>query len=316
MKDILGTHFEIVKTDILNYLSTNNDYFTDMRILKALKIQSIDDSDNQLSHRQRKALRQQILESEERYDLKWLSVLLIDLIGEDYQEIAYTFRKINYDKLSSEIVDKLDLLRRVTRLVYLYDDRIVDALEHLIQHPSSDSIATSEILWEQYHFYDLDEKDYDLLIEMATIIIKKLPTDYTTYFFLGYILVEQGDNFPKALEAYSKALELCQSNPTLYEQLSWLYMRISDCLFNLKRHQEVIESTNQALLYYNKYNLGHESEMEFLHFIFKTRCRAYYLLGLYHKSLDDAIKALEYCPQENREAMLGLKEKIEKQAYK
>ena len=220
MINILDDHFETVKSDILDYLSKNSSHFTDRRIIKALKIYSIDDSDESPRYRQIKALRPQILESEERYDLKWLSALLLDLISENFQEVADTLHKLQYNILPDEIVDKLDLLRRVARLVYLYDgDKILDALEHLMQHPASDSISTAEILWEQYHYYDSEEVDYDLLIAMANIIIKKLSTEYSTYFFLGYIFVEQ-ELFPQALNSYIKALEICQSDPALYEQIS------------------------------------------------------------------------------------------------
>jgi tetratricopeptide (TPR) repeat protein len=315
MKDILGEHFETVKSDIFNYLLSNSSLFSDRRILKALKIYSIDDSDEQSKYRQRKALRKQILESVEWYDLKWLSILLIDLIGENFEDVAYTLKKINYDKLSNEIVDKLDLVRRVSRLIYLYDDdKIVDALENLLEYPTPNQISTNSILWEFYHM-DSEDTDYDALIVIVNTLLKYRPTEYTTYFFLGYIFVEQ-ELYPQALNSYIKALEICQSDPTLYEQISWLYMRIADCLFNLKRYQEVIENTDHALQYYNKYNTGNENEMEYYHFIFKLRCRSYFALKQYQLSLEDANLALEYCQPENREAMLGLKETIAKQANK
>lgn len=309
MKDILGAHFEEVKTNILNYLSRNKEQFSDIRIVKSIKLHVIDDSDESSRYRQNMALRQQILESVERYDLKWLSLLLIDLIGEDYQEVAYTLHKINYDNLPNEIVDKLDLLRRVSRLVYLYDgDKIVDALEQLLEYPQPNNISTNSILWEFYHM-DSEDTDYDALIEIATKIFSYRPTEYTTQFFLGYIYVQQ-ENFPQALDAYNQALELCQADSNLYEQLSWLYMRISDCFFNIKMHKEVIVNTDHALQYYGKYNVGNENE--FKHFVYKLRCRSYFSLKEYQLSLENANKALEYCQPENVEAMLGLRETIEK----
>lgn len=311
MKDILGAHYEDVKSYILDYLSINNDHFTDIRVLKSIKLHIIDDSDEQSRFRQKKALRQQILESEERYDLKWMSILLIDLIGEDYQEVAYTLHKLQYDKLPVEIVDKLDLLRRVVRLVYLYDgDKILDALEHLLEYPTLNQISTNSILWEFYHM-DSEDTDYDALIEIGNTIIKYRPNEYTTYFFLGYIFVEQ-EFFPQALNSYSKALEMCQNNQTLYEQLSWLYMRTSDCNFNLKQHSEVIVNTDHALQYYGKYNVGNENDAEFYHFTYKLRCKSYFLQKSYQLSLENANKALDYCEPENMNAMLGLKATIEK----
>jgi tetratricopeptide (TPR) repeat protein len=312
MKDILGAHYEDVKSYILDYLSTNTKLFIDRRVLKSIKLHIIDDSDEQCRYRQKKALRQQILESEERYDLKWMSILLIDLIGEDFENVAYTLKKINYDRLPNEIVDKFDLLRRVSRFVYLYHgDNIIDALENLMQHPASNSISTAEILWLQYHYYDSEERDYELLVNMANQIIKYHSNEYSSFFFLGWIFVEQ-EFFKQALDSYSKALEICKNNQSLYEQINWLYMRVADCLFNLKRHKEVIENTDHALQYYGKYNVGNVSELEFFHFIFKTRCKSFYILKDYKLALDNANSALEYCEPENREAMLSLKETIEK----
>lgn len=316
MKDILGNHFETVKSDIFEYLSSNSSLFSDRRILKALKIYSIDYSDEQSKYKQRKALRQQILESVECYDLKWLSILQIDLLGEDFEDVAYTLHKINYDKLSEEIVEKLDLLRRVARLVYLYDDdKIVDALENLMEYPTPNSISTAEILWTQYHYYDSEEKDYELLINMAKIILKHRKTEYNIFFFLGFIYVEIND-FTKALESYGKSLAICKNDTALSEEISWLYMRKADCLFNLKRYQEVIENTDHALQYYNKYNVGRENQLELMHLIYKLRCKSYFLHKSYQLALKDANKALEYCEQENMDAMLGLKETIAKQANK
>lgn len=311
MKHILADNYEIVQSDILNYLSTNSKHFIDRRVLKSIKLLIIDDSDEQSRYRQNKALRQQILESEERYDLKWMSVLLLDLINEDFQEVAYTLHKLQYDKLPNEILDKLDLLRRVARLVYLYDgDKILDALENLLEYPQPNDISTNSILWEFYHM-DSEDADYDALIEMATKIYSYRPNEYTTYFFLGYIFVEQ-ELFPQALNSYSKALDICQSESTLYEQLSFLYMRVSDCLFNLKRHKEVIESTDQSLKFYEEYNTGSENGRNYFHFIFKIRCRSFFQLKQYQNSLDDAIKAVEFCEPENMDAMIELKETIEK----
>jgi tetratricopeptide (TPR) repeat protein len=173
------------------------------------------------------------------------------------------------------------------------------------------AIDSSLILWEFYHFNnDTDDRDYDLLIDMANTIIKYRPNEYSTYFVMGFLYVEQED-FSLGLIAYNKALELCQVYPNLYEQ-SWLYMRISDCLFNLKRHKEVIVNTDLALQYYGKYNVGIENDAEFYHFTYKLRCKSYFTLKEYQLSLENANKALDYCPQENREAMLGLRETIEK----
>ncbi len=311
MKDILGAHFEEVKTNILNYLSRNKEQFSDIRIVKSIKLHVIDDSDESSRYRQNKALRQQILESEERYDLKWLSVLLLYLIDEDFENVAYTLKKLNYDSIPNEINEQLEILKRVSRLVYLYhDDKILDALENLMQHPASDSISTAEILWTQYHYYDMEEVDYDLLIAMSTIIIKKLPTEYSTYFFMGFLYVEQED-FQNALDSYVKALEICRKNSALYEQISWLYMRISDCNFNLRQHSEVIVNTDHALHYYNKYNAGKENQLELMHFVYKLRCRSYFTLKEYQLTLENANKALEYCEPENMDAMIELKETIE-----
>jgi len=311
MKDILGVHFETVKIDILDYLSTSSSHFIDKRVLKTIKIFIINDSDEQTRYRQKKALKQQILESEERYDLKWMSVLLLDLINEDFQEVAYTLKKIQYDKLHKEILDRLDLLRRVARLVYLYhDDKILEALEYLLEYPTPNSISTNSILWEFYHM-DSEDTDYDTLIEMATKIYSYRPTEYTTQFFLGYIYVEQ-ELFHQALNSYSKALELCQANSNLYEQQSWLCMRVADCQYNMKQHKEVIESTDQALQLYTKYNTGKENEMDFFHFIFRLRCKSFYIMKDYKNALNDANSALEFCHPENRDAMLELIETIKK----
>ncbi len=316
MKHILADHYEIVKSDILDYLSSYKDQFSDIRIVKSIKLHIIDDSDEQSWHRQQMALRQQILESEERYDLKWLSVLLLDLISEDFENVAYILKKINYDKLSKEIDTKLELLRRVTRLVYLYnDDNIIDALENLMQHPASNSISTSEILWLQYHYYESEEIDYDLLVNMAKIILKHRESEYPSYFFLGFLFVEQ-ELFAQALEAYEKALELCLCDPALYDQVSWLYMRKSDCLFNLKRYHDVIKNTDHAHQFYNKYNVGHDSELEFFHFVYRLRCRSFFVLKQYSIALVDANSALDYCKPENRDAMLGLIDAIEKHCCK
>ena len=222
MKEILGEHLEQVKADILAYLSSDGEHFSDKLTLKFLKLLAIgagEESEKQEQYSRTLSFLEQVKEGTERYDLKWLSILYVSLVDEDFQEVAVQLQQLDYSKIDPELVAELDLLRRLSQVIYWENyEEIIPALERLTECAESEYVDTETLLWTMYH-QDFDVDKAMLLINVCNTIIKYRPNDYHAFFFLGFIYVEL-EQYQYALEAHLACLDICKSKPMLQDHIS------------------------------------------------------------------------------------------------
>ncbi len=312
MKEILGAHLEQVKTDILAYLSSNGEHFSDKRTLKFLKLLAIgagEETENQEQYSRTLSFLEQVKKSNERYDLKWLSILYVNLVNEDFQKVTFLLQQLDYSLINNDVSDKLDLLRRLSQVIYWDNyEEIIPALERLTECAESEYVDTETLLWTMYH-QDFDGDKASLLIAMANTIIKHRPTDYNAYFFKGFIFVEL-EQYQYALEAHLACLDICKNKPLLHAHISWECMRIADCYLSLKNYEKTIEYSTAALESFGKFNVDEEFEIPFYQAVYTLRNKAYLNLQRYQLALNDINQLLVYSPSDK--SLRELKNKVEK----
>ena len=312
MKDILGKHLEQIKDDILNYLSCKSEHFSDKRILKFLKILAIgaaDESEKQELYAKIQSFLEQVNKSKDQYDLKWLSILYVNLVNVDFQEVAFLLQQLDYSLINNDVSDDLDLLRRLSQVIYWENyEEIIPALERLTECAESEYVDTETLLWTMYH-QDFDVDKAMLLINMCNTIIKYRPNDYHAFFFLGFIYVEL-EQYQYALEAHLACLDICKSKPLLQDHISWEYMRIADCYLSLNDIKKTVVYSTAALESFEKFNANEEFEIPFFQAVYTLRNKAYLNLKHYQLALNDINQLLVYSPRDK--SIRQLKKKVEK----
>ncbi|HOZ14229.1 MAG TPA: hypothetical protein PK784_05535 [Tenuifilaceae bacterium] len=298
INEILGKNYDETLEAIYQYLLNNSSKFRDHSLFKAVQINCINASSTDLASNefilQSENLKDKLLKSDERSDLKYLSILLVDLNNENWQEAAYTlWDKLDYGSLDKEFLDKIELLRRLVRLVYLHiDDKLIPTLHRLMEILPQD-ISPSKILWE---FFDMDSDPLNYseqLISMANVILEYRPDDPETNYFLGFILYIMED-FQSSMKHYKSSLNLCYTKSELYGNIGLLLGRIGYCHLSLGEYSDAINCASIAIVKYEELRSQDNSDKMFYPMAYTLRARAYIEQGRYELAKDDILLGLEY----------------------
>ncbi len=291
INEILGKNYNEAIGAIYQYLLNNSSKFIDYSLFKAVQINCINASSTDLASNlfilQSENLKDKLLESVERTDLKFLSVLLVDLNNENWQEAAYTlWDKLDYGSLDKELLDKIEPLRRLVRLIYLHiNDELIPTLHRLMEILPPD-VSPSKILWE---FFDMDTDSLDYseqLISMASVILEYRPDDLDTNNFLGFIFFII-DDFQCSMKHYKSSLNLCYTKSELYSNISFLLCRIGYCHLSLGEYSD-------AIIKHEEFRSQDNSDKIFYPMVYALRARAYIEQDSYELAKDDILLGLEY----------------------
>lgn len=298
INEILGKNYNETLEAIYQYLLNNSSKFIDYSLFKAVQINCINASSTDLASNlfilQSENLKDKLLESDERTDLKFLSVLLVDLNNENWQEAAYTlWDKLDYGSLDKELLDKIEPLRRLVRLIYLHiNDELIPTLHRLMEILPQD-VSPSRILWE---FYDMDTDSLDYseqLISIASVILEYRPDDSETHYFLGFIHYIMED-FQSSMKHYTSSLNLCYSKSELHGNIGLLLCRIGYCHLSLGKYSDAIDCASSAMIKYEEFRSQDNSDKMFYTMVYTLRARAYIEQDSSELAKDDILLGLEY----------------------
>lgn len=313
MKDILGDNLEGIKSDILCHLSSISGQFSDKTLLKAIKIQTINAEDEDWDRRKLRIHIENLKESiekYEKYDIKMLSRLYLSLLLDDYHEASHILNLIDYNQLNPEIVKKISLLRNLSRVMFLENnDELISAVIKLLETDNLPLDFNFSILLFEFFYRDEDcEKDY--LYEMGETILSYRPDCYDAYSFLGFLKNEMKE-YLGSLDSYFKCFEFAPS-----DHLAWISLRMSDVYLSLQEYEKVIEYSNQALAYFDRFNRVTENSHEKLFFstIYTLRSQGFMGIQDYKLAMGDIEQGLTY--DDEHIHLTNLQEIVEKHMNK
>jgi len=312
MKEILTDHYSAAQSALYEYLKKNIDSFNDKTLFKSIQHNCINADDNSTPSnvfiRQSENLIEKLLKSDEK--LSELACLLVFLNNEDYEQVAYTMHdKIDYSTIDDpELLEKLELIRRFIRLLYLHiDDSVIPTLDSLMQI-LPENVDASKILWEFYHFNnDTDDRDYELLIDMSYTILK-YRKELNSLYFLAQLYLEM-EEYQKATDIYYSCINLSEQNPDLNENTAWLYYHLANCSFIQEKYEEAIEFTSTSLEKYLELNTNGTLDKAYYPLVMGIRARLYADLNNIEQALKDVETGLVYDP--DNQDLLNLKEELE-----
>jgi len=171
------------------------------------------------------------------------------------------------------------------------------------------SFDFTALLFEFYHMDD-DNLDTEQFFEMAETILKYRPNSYDAHFFKGFLKTEARE-YLDALDSYLKCIEFSPS-----DHLAWICLNTADVYLSLKEYEKVIDYSNQALAYFDRFNKVTENSHEKLFFstIYTLRSQGFMGIKRYELAMNDIEQGLTY--DDEHIHLVNLQEIVEKHLNK
>ncbi len=292
MKKILGVHYDRITNDILEYLKSNEEYFNDKSIFDDLKPHKVIPINKAISSYSKSIIPK--IKFKERYDdnLRWSTRILVGLYDDDFKSVVYFSNRIDKRKISTELLEEIELLKRLANLFWEEsDEMLVPKLKGLMEILPPE-ISAIKLLTKFYENHQDDEQLLDNLNNMLDVIITFKPTDLECLYFIGD-LYKGIEEYNTAIESYKKSIIYCTRNNKLRAAISWFCMSIAECYLLENNAENAIHYTNYALSGFISPK-KRKLEIDFYKNAFHTRCRAYFTQHDYKLALQDINSALKY----------------------
>ena len=317
MKEILTDYYSAAQSALYEYLKKNIDSFNDKTLFKAIQINCINADDestpSDVYARQCENLKDKLKTSIKSDDnTLWLATLLVEMNNENYDEIAYIlYDKLDYDTIDPDLLKKLELLRRLSRLLYLNeDDKLIPALINLLEMDGLPLDFNWSGLLFEFYYMDDDTIDSDEHFLMAETVLQFQPDNFDALCFRAFLKTE-ASQYLDALDCYLKCIEFSPSN-----HLAWMSMRIADVYLSLKEYEKVIDYSNQAIKCFEKFNKVGENSHEKLFFstVYTLRSQGFMGIQRYDLAMSDIERGLTF--DDEHIHLTNLQEIVEKHLNK